>query len=238
MPQEAFKYRFLMHALLAYAANHLAHINPTRSQHYHFLASTHQTAALEGLNAEISKGDMNATNSHALFAGASLVSLNAFADVEGHSLTALVNVFVLLRGLHTILQNTIPFLQNGPFADIIRQVPSSVKPPPLLSAFLVDIQGLSTGSHPAYPGTRCDAAELLRKALQHGIEYSAHPAFRVVTMWPMNIDAEYLESLKVRTDPAVIGVFRQYCRLLEFAATDFWFLSGWRKISQQFLLHT
>jgi hypothetical protein len=227
-----------MHSVLAFAANHLAHIHPARAQHFHLLGSTHQTAALEGLNAEISKGEMTATNSHALFAGASLVSLNAFADAEGHNLNALVDVFALLRGLDTILKTTAPLLSRGPFADIIRQVPSAAKPPPLLSAFLVDIQGLSTGSHPAYPGSRCNAAELLREALQNGIEQSSHPALRAVTLWPMYIDAEYFEQLKLRTDPTVVGVFRQYCRLLEFAGTEWWFLTGWRNISQQLLLHS
>ena len=227
-----------MHSILSFAAHHLAYINPSRGQHYHFLGSTHQAASLKGLNAEISNGEMTATNSHALFAGALLVSLNAFADAEGHNLDTLLDTFALLRGLGTILDTLKPLIQNGPFAEIIKKVPSAAKPPPLLSAFLVDIQGLSTGSHPAYPGSRSDAAELLREVLQDGIEDSPHPALRAVTVWPMTIDAEDFEALKLRTDPTVVGLFRQYCRLLEYAGTEWWFLSGWRNISQQTLLHS
>ncbi|KAF2680481.1 hypothetical protein K458DRAFT_489906 [Lentithecium fluviatile CBS 122367] len=240
VPQEAFKYRFLMHSILAFAANHLAHIHPSRSHHFHLLGSTHQTASIKGLNEEISNHEMAAINAHALFAGASLISLNAFADTDGHNLNALIDIFALLRGLHTILGTTEPLIRKGPFADIVRQipVPSEHKPPPLLSAFLVDIQALSTGLRPLYPDDRCNAAELLREALQNGIENSTYPALRAVMTWPMNIDTEYLELLRARTDQDVVGVFRQYCRIMEYAGTEWWFLSGWRNISQQFLLHS
>jgi len=183
IPQEALKYRLRMHSVLAFVANHLAHVHSSRAQHFHLLGSTHQTAALKGLSAE-----MTATNSHALFTGASMISLNAFANVEGHSLNALVDIFAFISGLHTILKTAEPLLIKGPFADIIRQVPRTVKPPPLLSAFLVDIQGLSTGLHPAYPGSRCNAAELLREALQNGIEHSPHAALRAVRHRPGRID--------------------------------------------------
>lgn len=238
VPQEAFKFRFVMHSILAFAANHLAHINPSRSNHFRLLGSTHQTAAITGLNEEISAGIMNPKNSHAMFAGASLIAINAFADTDQHNLNTLVDIFRLCRGMNTILRTAASIIENGPFAVLMRDISDPPKPPPLLSAFLVDIQALALGPPAAYPNDEFNAADLLLQSLQHGFEKSAHPALRAVLMWAMNLTPEYLDALRARKDPVVVGVFRQYCRILEYAGTDWWFLAGWRNISQQFLLHT
>ncbi|KAF2635201.1 hypothetical protein P280DRAFT_511309 [Massarina eburnea CBS 473.64] len=248
VPQEAFKYRFLMHAILAFAAEHLAHINPTRAQHYRILGSTHQAAAITGLNNEISTVDLTSENCHALFTGASLIIMNAFAEPEAYNLKALVSIFTLCRGMNTILMSSESTISKGPFAGLLRPLPNPPQPSPLLSSFLVDINALAEGSHPSYSVSRNnghdtsmmarnDAAELLRESLQLGIETSQHPALRAAMLWPIRLDPEYLECLKARSDPAVASVFRQYCRILEYAGAEWWFLSGWRNISQQFLLH-
>lgn len=239
VPQEAFKHRFLMHTILAFSSNHLAHINPSRSHHYRLLASTHQAAALTGLNTNLSVGNLNPENCHALFAGASLVTLNAFADADAHSLNALLDIFQLLRGMNMILSTTEPFIEKGPLSVILKPLPTPPKPSPLISSFLVDVQAAAYRSHPTCPDERTRiAADLLGGALQHGIEYSGHPALRAVFLWPIRLENEYIDALKARTEPSVINLFRQYCRILEYAGTDWWFLSGWRNVSQQILLQS
>ncbi|KAF2124205.1 hypothetical protein P153DRAFT_371075 [Dothidotthia symphoricarpi CBS 119687] len=234
VPQEAFKYPFLMHSVLAFSANHLAHINPPRASHFRLLSSTHQTAALTFLNTALT--DLGPTNCHALFAGASLVVMNAFVDASTHDLDALIEIFQLLRGMVFVLHNAESWIESGPFAMIIRPCSDQSKsPPPLLSAFLINIQALACsppqGSTPNQIAC-IKAAEGLRQSVQYSIESSPHPAFRAATTWPTTIDAEFLEMLRVRTDPDVQQLFKQYCKILEFASSDFWFLSGWRGISQ------
>ncbi|KAF1948765.1 hypothetical protein CC80DRAFT_599436 [Byssothecium circinans] len=250
VPQEAFKYRFLMHSILAFAAEHLAYMHPSRMQHYRILGSTHQAAAITGLNTEISSVQLTSENCHALFASASLTIMTAFSDPEAYTLNALVDIFTLCRGMNIIVQSAEESIKKGPFGLLLRLLPNPPQPAPLLSSFLVDINALDEGSHPSYsvnsnssnksnspdsPAPKLnDAAEQLRMSLQQGIETSNHPALRAVMLWPMSIDHEFLEALKTRTDPAVVSCFRQYVRILEYAGAEWWFLSGWRKVGQQF----
>jgi Fungal specific transcription factor domain len=145
VPQEGFKHPHLMHSILSFSANHLAHINLSRASYYHVLASSHQSAALTGLNGALA--DLGPANCHALFASASLTIMNAFADARTYSIEVLIEIFQLLRGLSFVLNTAVPWIENGPFAAIIQPTSADQlnKPSALLSSFLVEIQ---TASYP------------------------------------------------------------------------------------------
>jgi hypothetical protein len=236
VPQEGFKHSHLMHALLAYSANHLAYINLSRAPYYQVLASTHQSAALTGLNRALA--DLGPANCHALFASASLTIMNAFADARTHSLEVLIEIFQLLRGMSFVLNTAVPWIENGPFAAIIRPGDGSEvsRPSALLSSFLVEIQAASYPL-PTEPlenqASRIKAAEQLRASLQYSIDTSGHPALRAAMTWPTQLEVDFLEALKAGQDPKICELMRLYCRLLEFASSDWWFVSGWRGISSR-----
>jgi hypothetical protein len=126
-------------------------------------------------------------------------------------------------------------LEKGPFAAIIQPTINVPKPSSRLFTFLVEIQALSCplATDPTPSHIVVDAAELLRKGLQYSLETSTHPALRATMMWPINLEPAFVDALKSRTDPAVRALFKQYCKVLEYASTNFWFLIGWRGISQQ-----
>lgn len=236
VPQEGFKHQYLMHSILSFSANHLAYIDLSKASHYQVLASTHQSAALTGLNRALA--DLGPANCHALFASASLTIMNAFADARTYSIEVLIEIFQLLRGMSLILNSTAPWIENGPFAPIIR--PSTVahlnKPSALLSSFLVEVQAASypsPGETAESQASRIKAAEQLRQALQYSIDTSGYPALRAAMTWPTTVEAEFMESLKKGTDPKVRDLMRLYCRLLEFASSEWWFISGWRGISSK-----
>jgi hypothetical protein len=236
VPQEGFKHPYLMHSILSFSANHLAYINLSRASYYQVLASTHQSAALTGLNSALA--DLGPSNCHALFASASLTIMNAFADARTYSMEVLIEIFQLLRGMSFVLNTAVPWIENGPFAAIIR--PSNGdqihKPSALLSSFLVEIQAASypTPSESAESqASRIKAAEQLRQTLQYSIDTSGHPALRAAMTWPTRLEADFLESLKAGTDPKVRELMKLYCRLLEFASSEWWFVSGWRGISSR-----
>lgn len=236
VPQEGFKHPHLMHSILSFSANHLAYINLSRASYYHVLASTHQSAALKGLNKALA--DLGPANCHALFASASLTLMNAFADARTYSIEVLIEIFQLLRGMSFVLNTAVPWIENGPFAAIIR--PSNGdqlnKPSALLSSFLVEIQ---TASYPSpsesaeSQASRIKAAEQMRQALQYGLDTSGHPALRAALTWPTTLEADFLELLKAGSDPKVRELLKLYCRLLEFASSEWWFISGWRGISSR-----
>jgi hypothetical protein len=236
VPQEGFKHPHLMHSVLSFSANHLAYINPSRASHYHVLASTHQSAALTGLNRALA--DLGPANCHALFASASLTIMNAFADARTYSLEVLIEIFQLLRGMSFVLNTAVPWIENGPFAAIVRPSKSTElkKPSALLSSFLIEIQAASYPSPTESAETqasRLKAAEQLRQALQYSIDSSGHPALRAAMTWPTTLEMDFLEALKEGTDPKVREVMKLYCRLLELASSDWWFISGWRGISSR-----
>lgn len=234
VPQEAFKYPFLMHSILAFSANHLAHLNPQRAAHYKLLSGTHHTSAVTGLNSCLPS--MGPSNCHAIFGAASMIVINAFADARSHDLDVMIQVFLLLRGMEYVLQKSTPLIKKGPFAAIVTLTTDTPKPPPLLASFLVDIQ--ATACSPTIDSTpnqvsRMKAAECLRESLQYAIDTSPHPALRAMMLWPIGIDMDFIELLKIRTDPEVCDLFRRYCQIMEFAASDYWFMAGWRGISRQ-----
>lgn len=236
VPQEGFKHPYLMHSILSFSANHLAHVNIPRASYYRMLASTHQAAALTGLNRALA--DLGPANCHALFASASLTIMNAFADAQTHSLQSIIEIFQLLRGMAFVLNTAVPWIENGPFAAIIRPANGDQvnKPSALLSSFLVEVQAASypiPSESQESQGGRIKAADQLRQALQYSLETSGHPALRAAMTWPTTIDADFLEALKEGSDPKIRELMRLYCRLLELASAEWWFISGWRGISSQ-----
>lgn len=236
VPQEGFKHPYLMHSILSFSANHLAYINLQRASYYRVLASTHQTAALTGLNRALA--DLGPANCHALFASASLTIMNAFADAQTHSMESLVEIFQLLRGMSFVLNTAVPWIENGPFAAIIRPATGDQvnKPSALLSSFLVEIQAASYPSpteSQESQACRIKAADQLRHDLQFSLETSGHPALRAAMTWPTSIEAEFIEAIKEGSDAKVRELMRLYCRLLELASSEWWFISGWRGISSR-----
>lgn len=201
--------------------------------HYHLLASRHQSAALTNLNKAL--GELGQVNCHAIFVGASMTVMNAFADARTYDLDVLIETFQLLRGMEYVLQKVTPMIEKGPFAAIVRPTVDPPKPSPLLSSFLVELQSSCSPSHSPSPteSLRNSAMECLRQGLQFGLDSSPHPALRAAMLWPIKVDGEFLELLRTRSDPEVRALFKQYCRLLEFASAEFWFFAGWRGISQQ-----
>jgi hypothetical protein len=95
--QEAFRHVFLLHCDLAFAALHLAYIEPQARSRYRIRAATHQAAAIAGLNHVLP--DISLTNCHALFAATSLIILNAFAESSRNIIEALLGIFRFIRGV-------------------------------------------------------------------------------------------------------------------------------------------
>ncbi|KAF2820480.1 hypothetical protein CC86DRAFT_411781 [Ophiobolus disseminans] len=234
VPQEAFKFPFLMHSILAFSANHLAHLNPQRATHFKLLSGTHHTNAVTTLNSTLP--DMGPANCHAIFVAASMIVVNAFADARSHDLDSMIQVFQLIRGIDYVLQKSTPMIKKGPFAAIVTMTTNAPKPPPLLSSFLVEIQ--ASACSPTVDSSpdqivRLKAAECLRESLQYAIDTSLYPALRATMLWPISIDADFLDVLKTKADPEVRELLRKYCQIMEFAASEHWFMANWRGISQQ-----
>ncbi|KAI4705617.1 hypothetical protein J4E81_000501 [Alternaria sp. BMP 2799] len=91
-------------------------------------ASTHQSAALTGLNQAVA--NIGPLNCHAIFAAASMTVINAFADAHAYNLDVLVEILQLARGMDYVLTSVTDMLRKGPFAAIVRPAEEMPKPPP------------------------------------------------------------------------------------------------------------
>ncbi|KAF7576448.1 hypothetical protein PtrSN002B_010157 [Pyrenophora tritici-repentis] len=165
-----------------------------------------------------------------------LTVMNAFADARAYNLDVLVETFQVVRGVHFVMKDVIHILLSGPFALIMTPVAELPKPPSLLSAFLVEIQalGCSVSEDSSPIGLAIiQAIDQLRVSLQYSLETTSHPALRAIMVWPISLQKEFIETLKERGHPHVRTVFKYYCKLLEYAGSEFWFLSNWKGISEQ-----
>ncbi|KAF2108442.1 hypothetical protein BDV96DRAFT_652695 [Lophiotrema nucula] len=229
VPQEAFRYKFLMHCILAFSASHLAYIDLQSRPRHRLLASSHQSAAIADLNRVLP--DVTPSNCHAVFAASSLITVNAFAESASNSATALVEIFQLLRGMNIILSGSEALIHGGPFGAILRQIPDQPKPlPPLLSSFIVELQSLVVDIGSSSP-VAYTAAQQLIDSLNYGIDNSTHPAMRAVMYWPIKLNQEYIDALPNAPDEQVRKVMQQYLRILDLAGSEFWFLSRWREVA-------
>lgn len=224
VPQEAFQHPFLMHCLLAFSAYHLAYLNPASRPHYRVLASTHQACGLAAINKVLPVVDES--NCHALFAAASLITLNAFADSDIASVDALLDIFHLLKGMDAVLESTEPLVHNGPFAPILRVLSDPPNPPPGLLAYLADLQSAANTLHSNPEQTQ--AIIDLRDSLQHGLENSSHPALRAVMYWPIKLRPGFIDMLREGKGKESMEC---YLKIMEYAATEWWFLASWRNVT-------
>ncbi|KAF2012824.1 hypothetical protein BU24DRAFT_259431 [Aaosphaeria arxii CBS 175.79] len=229
VPQEALQFPFLMHCILAFSAYHLAHIKPSSQRKYRYLASTHQAAVLGELNKVLL--EVTARNCHAIFATASMITLNAFAEAENATMDNLMEVFHLLRGMDTVLSSTESLVHNGPFATILKSDADTPRPPPLLSAMIAELQVAAATVHDDPHGSKAAMLQL-KDALQHGIDTSRHAAFRATVYWPIKLNSAFIELLKSKENDSANEVLEYYLKVLELAGTDWWWLSGWRNFAR------
>jgi hypothetical protein len=122
VPKQAFAHNvFLLHHILALSSYHLAYLQPERRQMYSLRASHHQSLGVRGMR--IALGSITPDNCHALFISASVLFLCALAASSGAQPTVddLIDVFLLVKGIGSVLQSSDAVLRSGPFSSLFLQ---------------------------------------------------------------------------------------------------------------------
>lgn len=120
MPKAAFRSDFLLHALLGFAALHKAHIEADNSSQLHDSAVRHLDQALVLYRSRNRPAD--AENSDAKFLFTWIVALFAYANPPSSPpIDAMVELFMLVRGIDVVLSETWFWVSEGPFASIMRK---------------------------------------------------------------------------------------------------------------------
>ena len=232
----AFTHTYLMHEILAYSASHLAYLQPDHRRAHHMLATYHQNIAVNIIRMELSS--ITSENCHALFVASSLVPLTAFSSPNSVNLATpiddLVDIFLLMRGIHGILKSAFEMIKEGPLGYILGSGPA---PPPIpllltLRSRLAELSTLLTTQEPDR-----DVRELCDVAISNLVEITTLSVthmddheLRVAFTWPTRVSMGFISLLRQRNGVA-LAILAHYCTILHTAEHNAtrknWFLSGW-----------
>jgi hypothetical protein len=212
--KEALKAPYLMHELLAFSAQHLAHLHPARSLHYLHQTMSLQTRAISLFNATWSEVD-----------GSNCVAVVLFSSVLGHHLLAdtlskrdvrgleafvahYVQCVEIHRGIYTIAKSAWPLLMESELEPIMSMSSNFTSQTPVGNDCqsvqdLVDIQYLQVGF---------DAVAL---GADHG--YNRH---HMIYTWTMLVPLDVTNMLASK-QPEVLILLAYYAVLLH-RGKDLW----------------
>ena len=245
IPKLALEHSFLMHGMLACAALHLAHLNPSAKKKYHFASARHQNEALPAFRLAIA--NPNEQNCNALLAFSHLLIMHSFASeqqdehlllVGGTQESGMPDWLNVVRGSCAIFKSVWPAVMSGPFKQLIMETGVNIALPDE-AGNEEQIRRLGLLLHIPFSGL--DELELEKKRRAFGsalLELSrgfrkadaAKPFFTMWTavyIWPAHVSQDYLDLLAER-HPAALVLLAHYCILLEPLECH-WYMSGIRK---------
>lgn len=166
MPKIAFTSDYVMHALLGFSALHKAHIEPELAPALRASAVEHLDQALVSYRQD--SGPATADNSDARFAFTWLVALFAYAIPPSQPpIDAMVELFLLVKGIDAILAETWFWVSQGPFSPMLtRSLQDAVALPSEGSA---NIALLGLPPNPAFSPSML--TEIDRYALPEGLDF-------------------------------------------------------------------
>ncbi|OAQ96157.1 hypothetical protein LLEC1_02116 [Akanthomyces lecanii] len=233
VPRLALEHSYLMHQILAMSAFHLVTLHPGRRGHYSVLATNHQDEAIRGLRQVLTTVDEK--NCHAVFATSSLLCIGVFASSAASvqnglpGVDNLLEVFSMVRGMHSLLQRHEHIIRDGPLGPILR-LDHHQSETRLLSSIVRLAKDLRM-HHATLPSTEAScrgAANRLVECIEHANASTDIPELRVATTWPIGLAREYLDLLRLR-DSAANVVLSLYCQILEHVGSRYWYLEGWSR---------
>lgn len=247
IPRAGMSRPYLLRQTLAVAALHLAHIHPQERWTYVLRASTHQTEALAGMRDNLQ--DVSEEDNEILFATGSLLVIGSFAAFRygrdkflrqaGPVIDDMIGVFLLLQGMHSILNSALSRIHNGRFKDLF-QVQTTDNRSPLLSELETQLRLLRhrlVGSH-----NTPKPDDVVIYSLDVFLDWLAHAAgsisgeLRLVMTWPISLKVEYIDLLRSK-DPAALTVLAHYCVAVWWAESTEWYMEGWGRNCLHSVLH-
>lgn len=232
VPKEAIAQKFLMHEILAFSALHLAHLRPDQARAYSVLSDHHQGIAVNTIRNLLSS-TITSENCNALFAASAIITLTGFASnftETAPPLDDILDLFLLIRGMHGILKSAWDKIMQGPLARIIK---SGLDPPPqpLLEELLCHVEDLKS----------CLDSKLVRSDVQslcmdtianfhESVDMATHHSdgreLRVVFTWPIKLSPDFMLLLR-QNEPFALALLAHYCVILHCAEEKYWFIRGW-----------
>ncbi|CAK7218525.1 hypothetical protein SEUCBS140593_003576 [Sporothrix eucalyptigena] len=237
----AFQDDYILHLILAYSAFHLAHLRPHRQPYYSYIAAYHQDLGISRMRASLARLDED--NCHSLFMAGSLLAVSTFASLAVHAgdktdkrptLDDIVEVFILIKGMGSVLNSWEPVIQRGRFRELFQHSKPSTPP----SAFWDEMRAqldqlhrpLSERNRDRPAIVECVDIEIrqLYELTKMAYETSSDPELRLVMVWPIDISDAYLTLLKEQ-EPAALIVLGHYCVVVDKSTVRNWFTHTWAR---------
>ena len=248
LPQMAHHHLFLMHALLACAALHLAHLRPEQRQNYLIRARTHQDKAWPSFKQAITAVTQH--NSSAILIFAHLLVIYSFAtddddddhlfltDTNSPHLDLMRAWLYFVRAGCLLVCDFWHEIESGPLGPIANSweevIPGLEEGPAKAAAtkhfvsLMPDVDG-HDGFEPWPDNIRKiytdSAAQLgLACAASWVLPDTDFTTWDAVRVWPMYMSQEYIQLLTQR-HPAALVLLAHYCLLLE-RLEPHWYFDG------------
>lgn len=238
VPKIAFDHVFLLHQILAISARHLAQLHPQSRQAYSIRASQHQSLSLGGMR--VALANISPDNCHALFAASSLLFISSLAAlsatqpvVEGPRPTVddLVDIFLLMKGVGSVLQSSQALLRSGPLALLFMRASANHTSVTItrVTQALKDFSAQTVETKFADAVGPIIRAEVdhLATAIRESAIQTESPEYRTVSVWPLLMSDDLIPLLRQRNQ-AALALLSYYCVLFHAAELQgYWFMQGW-----------
>lgn len=230
LPEVAADHDFLMHQILAISASHMACVYPQERNSYSIQASQHQNTAIQGLRRVVP--NVTDTNCHAVFATASLLSIGALAthatqSSQGPTVSNLLEIFSLIRGMHKILKDWEPIIEQGPLGQLL-QLGEYDAETPLLRDLTRDLARLEVSSDVDLSTQLIlkNEASMFVECIVFACRKSHLPELRALNIWPIYFSDDFFALMQSRQGDAMT-ILEHYCRLLDSVGRDNWYIERW-----------
>ncbi|KAI0835409.1 hypothetical protein F5Y06DRAFT_276157 [Hypoxylon sp. FL0890] len=221
--ETAVSYPFLMNEMLAFAALHLAHLEPTEAQFYKHHAVGLQTHALSQFNRELTK--VTRENCVAILMFTWFMTLHTLCettesdDVYGY-LDRFIHYMQLHRGIRAVTAEAWQMMLESKMGFVLQQGTRIVErrePGPHTAELKNHIQSLE-GLSDDEKATYTDALERIQWFLTRvdgtqAVDSSQATTFLSLLSWPVIINADFLRLASERTPEAML-VLAYYAILL------------------------
>jgi hypothetical protein len=236
LPQLALNCDYLLHAILAVAALHIAYLHPDGQDKYSQLANHHQDLAFPAMNRVMA--NVTPENANQLFAASTLVLVFSFASfkspehlfpfTESPNIEGVSNWMLCLRGCSKVVQAAQAHIEEGPLGFLLPQdrvlehsmslgaVPNTEDEESLkqISEIVLNLPSIKSSTMVEEMDAYHDAIQKLRILLV-GVAQGLETTMRrtVTSMWPAVVTDIYIRLLAEKRPPALI-IMAHYCSLL------------------------
>ncbi|PWY96727.1 hypothetical protein BO94DRAFT_18350 [Aspergillus sclerotioniger CBS 115572] len=238
VPQVALSYPFLMHSLLALSALHLSHHGPVERRHrYTEVAMTHNNISLS-LCTPLLK---NVTQETAMLCShlPCFVAMFSFAahgpkvNLRAQSVSAVLEVFKLVRGVASIVAEARPWIEAGGMRDLLQvdRQPRQTSKTTHVWELYARIQSIKNGqarsAEADYHDRTGSVVEFATQKLLELLQLSTtveNPASTILR-WPAVVDLGFLDLLMEDNTNALV-LLAYYGVALDMM-TESWWTDGW-----------